>query len=115
MRLAVLSLAIFFAIGAVQHTTSEPRRVRIAPEVAAQYTRKEIPPQSIGVTGDAVLKIVVSRKGDVISVSPVTGGPRLVQAATKAVRAWKYAPYLLNGDPVEFETEVTIHFRGEPR
>jgi len=28
-----------------------------------------------------------------------------------AVKQWKYKPYLLNGDPVEIKTEVTINFK----
>ena len=30
----------------------------------------------------------------------------LAPAAIEAVKQWKYKPYLLNGEPVEVETEV---------
>jgi len=34
----------------------------------------------------------------------------LVGAAIDAVRQWRYRPYILNGDPVEVETQVTVKF-----
>jgi periplasmic protein TonB len=34
----------------------------------------------------------------------------LVRAAIDAVSQWRYRPYILNGDPVEVETQVTVNF-----
>jgi len=34
----------------------------------------------------------------------------LQQAAMDAVRNWRYKPYLLNGDPVEVDTQVNVIF-----
>jgi len=34
----------------------------------------------------------------------------LQQAALDAVRTWLYRPYLLNGQPVEVETTVSVIF-----
>jgi protein TonB len=34
----------------------------------------------------------------------------LIQSAIDAVRQWKYKPYLLNGEPVEVDTQVTVNF-----
>jgi protein TonB len=28
-----------------------------------------------------------------------------------AVRQWKYRPYLLNGEPVAIETQITVNFK----
>jgi protein TonB len=35
----------------------------------------------------------------------------LVPAAIDAVSRWRYKPYLLNGEPVEVETTITVNFR----
>jgi len=40
----------------------------------------------------------------------VSGHPMLVPAAIAAVRQWRYKPYLLNGQPVEVETTITVIF-----
>jgi protein TonB len=34
----------------------------------------------------------------------------LVKSAIEAVRQWRYHPYLLNNEPVEVETEITVNF-----
>jgi protein TonB len=34
----------------------------------------------------------------------------LQAAAEAAVRSWRYKPYLLNGEPVEVETQVNVVF-----
>jgi protein TonB len=31
-------------------------------------------------------------------------------AAIEAVRQWRYKPYLLNGEPTEVETTLTVNF-----
>ena len=43
--------------------------------------------------------------------SPVTeGDSRLRSAAEEAVYKWRYRPYVLNGQPVEVATTVTVNF-----
>jgi protein TonB len=39
----------------------------------------------------------------------------LNQAALDAVKQWKYKPYLLNGNPVEVDTQITVNFSLVPR
>ena len=34
----------------------------------------------------------------------------LAPAADEAVKQWEYKPYLLNGEPVDVETRVTMNF-----
>jgi protein TonB len=34
----------------------------------------------------------------------------LIPAALEAVKQWRYRPYLLNGEPVEVETTITVTF-----
>jgi len=41
----------------------------------------------------------------------VSGDSQLSKAAADAVKQWKYKPYLLNGEPVEIQTQVTIKFK----
>lgn len=62
------------------------------------------------VQGQVVLRAVISRTGTIESLQVVSGHPLLVRAAIDAVRQWRYRPYVLNGDPLEVETEVTVNF-----
>ena len=62
------------------------------------------------IQGTVILKIVISKSGNVQNLQLVKGHPMLAPAAFEAVRQWKYQPYLLNGEPVEVETNVQVNF-----
>jgi len=57
-----------------------------------------------------LLKVMISKDGDVTEVATISGRPDLAALASDAVRQWKYKPYLLSGQPVEVETTVGINF-----
>jgi protein TonB len=38
----------------------------------------------------------------------------LARAAMEAVEQWRYRPYLLNNEPVEVETLITVNFNPGP-
>ena len=61
--------------------------------------------------GTVVLHAIISRDGGITSLDVISGPPLLVQAALDAVRQWRYRPTLLNGEPVEVETSITVIFR----
>ena len=66
--------------------------------------------KQIRLQGSVVLKAVISREGKIEQVE-ITSGPGLLALAAKdAVQQWRYRPYLLNGDPVEVETQITVNF-----
>ena len=66
--------------------------------------------RQVRVQGQVVLRAVISREGTIENLQVLSGHPMLVRAAVDAVRQWKYRPYLLNGEPVEVETEVKVNF-----
>ena len=43
-------------------------------------------------------------------VQLISGHPMLVAAAIEAVRQWRYKPYVLNGEAIEVETQITVNF-----
>jgi len=64
-----------------------------------------------GIEGTVKLHVVVGRDGAVLSAAPISGPASLANAATSAVREWRYAQTLLGGQPVETEQDVVIKFR----
>ena len=62
------------------------------------------------VLGMVELRAIISKAGTIENLTVVSGHPMLVKAAVDAVRQWRYRPYLLNNDPVEVETEITVTF-----
>jgi TonB family protein len=62
------------------------------------------------IQGHVVLAIVIGKDGSVQEITLVTGHPLLAPAAIEAVKQWTYKPTLLNGQPVEVNTQVDISF-----
>jgi protein TonB len=62
------------------------------------------------IQGTVELRALVSKAGTIENLTVVSGHPMLVKSAMAAVRQWRYRPYLLNGDPIEVETDVTVNF-----
>jgi protein TonB len=57
------------------------------------------------------LHAIISRDVRITSLDILSGHPLLVQAALEAVSQWRYRPTMLNGEPVEVETSITVIFR----
>ena len=98
-----------------------PRRVRVGGNVVPAKLVYKVDPEypedarSRGVQGDVVLRAVVSLKGTVLSLTSISApDPQLAEAAMKAVREWRYQPSLLNGEPLETVTTITVNFQLEP-
>lgn len=66
--------------------------------------------RSARIQGTVVLQAVISKEGAIENLKVVTGHPMLAPAAIEAVRQWRYRPYVLNNDPVEVETQITVKF-----
>jgi len=93
-----------------------PQRVRISQGVTnGLLVHKVEPPypvlaKSARIQGDVVLKAIIDREGNIQDLQLMSGHPMLAPAAIEAVKQWRYRPYLLNGQPVEVETTITVIF-----
>jgi len=66
--------------------------------------------RSARIEGSVVLEAVISKTGTIENLQLLSGHPMLVPAAIEAVRQWRYKPYVLNGDAIEVETQITVNF-----
>lgn len=62
------------------------------------------------ISGTVRFTAIIARDGTIQNLTLVSGHPMLVQAATEAVRQWRYRPTLLNGDPVEVIAPIEVIF-----
>jgi periplasmic protein TonB len=62
------------------------------------------------VQGMVLLQAVISKQGTIENLKVLDGPPMLAQAAREAVMQWRYRPYILNNEPVEVETQITVNF-----
>jgi protein TonB len=92
------------------------KRMRIASRVAEANLIHDVAPQyppeagRARIEGAVVLMAVIGKDGSVEDVRIESGLPILAQAAMDAVKQWRYRPYLLNGEPVEVDSRITINF-----
>lgn len=93
-----------------------PSRVRVSEGVIQGLRVKQVSPiypplaRQARIQGSVVLRVFISKTGDVENIQLVSGHPMLAPSAIEAVKQWKYQTYLLNGQPVEVETTVTVNF-----
>ena len=92
------------------------KRVRVAARVAEANLIHDVAPQyppdagRARIEGTVVLMAVIGKDGNVQDVRVESGLPMLAQAAVDAVKQWRYRPYMLNGEPVEVDSRITINF-----
>jgi protein TonB len=77
-------------------------------KVQPQYPATAI---QLHVEGPVQVLATISRSGNISAVKVISGDALLTRAATDAVKQWKYKPYLLNGEPVEIQTQITLNFK----
>jgi protein TonB len=93
-----------------------PQRVRVSQGVSQGLLVRRVQPnypplaRQARIQGTVVLRAVISKDGSIENLTLVSGHPMLAPAAIDAVKQWKYRPYLLNGEPVEVDTEVLVNF-----
>ena len=61
-------------------------------------------------SGRVELRAIIGRDGTINELTLISGDPGFVLAAQQAVLQWRYSPTVLNGEPVEVETHITVIF-----
>ena len=92
------------------------KRIRVAARVAEANLIHDVPPQyppeagRSRLEGAVVLMAVIGKDGSVMDVRVESGLPILAEAAIDAVKQWRYKPYMIDGEPVEVDSRITINF-----
>jgi protein TonB len=93
-----------------------PTRVRVSSGVSSGLLIRKVSPnypplaRQARIQGTVILQAEISKDGSIQNLRLLSGHPMLAPAAIEAVKQWKYKPYLLNGEPVEVETQVQVNF-----
>jgi protein TonB len=93
-----------------------PQRVRVSQGVTQGLLIRKVQPnypplaRQARIQGQVLLAAEISKDGTIENLHLISGHPMLAPAAIEAVKQWKYKPYILNGEPVEVETQITVNF-----
>jgi protein TonB len=93
-----------------------PQRVRVSQGVTQGLLIRKVQPnypplaRQARIQGSVLLQAEISKDGTIENLRLISGHPMLAPAAIEAVKQWRYKPYILNGEPVEVETQITVNF-----
>src|SRR2546430_2192827 len=93
-----------------------PQRVRVSQGVTQGLLIRKVQPnypplaRQARIQGAVLLQAEISKDGTIQNLRLISGHPMLTSAAIEAVKQWRYKPYILNGEPVEVETQITVNF-----
>jgi len=93
-----------------------PQRVRVSQGVTQGLLIRKVQPaypplaRQARIQGSVQLQAEISKDGTIENLRLISGHPMLAPAAIEAVKQWRYKPYILNGEPVEVETQITVNF-----
>ena len=93
-----------------------PQRVRVSQGVTEGLLLHQVKPtypplaRQARIQGQVVLEAVIAKDGTIQGLHLISGHPMLAPAAIEAVKQWRYKPYILNGEPVEVQTTITVNF-----
>jgi TonB family protein len=100
---------------------SQPAQPGVAAKVSGHVMALQIltqvnpiyPPKARAekISGIVVLHTIIGKDGTIKSVDVISGPEEFREAAVDAVRQWTYRPYLLNGNPTEVDTNVSVTFQ----
>ena len=97
-------------------STSNPKLIHVRPDIMQGQILTKVTPKypedakKARIQGVVTLKAVISKDGTVDRLSVLSGPASLQQSSLDAVRQWTYKPFLLNGQPVEIETTINVHY-----
>ncbi len=100
-----------------QHPASKPDQLRVPGEEQQAKLISKVTPvyppsaKAAGIQGLVQLDATLSAEGVPVDVRVLSSpSDDLSQSALDAVRQWRYAPTLLNGDPIPVVTEIRVHY-----
>ena len=95
---------------------SKDRPVRVSSGVIAGLILHKVDPvypedaRDNGVSGSVVMAATIDDHGKIVKLLVIAGPEKLRDAALNAVNQWTYKPFLLNGNPVFVQTQITVNF-----
>jgi protein TonB len=90
--------------------------IKVSQGVAQGLLMKHVPPsypqqaRQARIQGAVELLATIGKDGNITNLKQISGDQVLGRAAIEAVKQWKYRAYLLDGQPVEIQTQVTVNF-----
>ncbi len=66
--------------------------------------------RNAGISGTVVLQAVIGKDGKIESLHAISGPKVFIPSALGAVQQWTYRPYMMNGEAVKVDTQITVNY-----
>ena len=115
-RVLRVALTVLRLIALGQAQLHPAQRVRVSEGYAETLVIRKVQPtypteaRKKHIQGKVIMQAEISKEGTVQFLKVLSGDSLLTEAAIAAVKQWKYKPYLLSGEPIAIETQVTVNF-----
>lgn len=109
--------AISGIVDSVGVVVPKAQTLKVSQSVMQNMITKKVQPQypyqaqRTHLQGTVQLEATIGKDGHVANVKQLSGNDVLGHAAMDAVRQWRYKPYMLNGQPIEVQTQVSMDFK----
>ena len=96
--------------------TAGPGKLRIGGNVQATKLISQPRPvypleaKQARIQGTVSMVATIAKDGTIVNLVVIGGHPLLAPSALEAVKQWVYQPTLLNGNPVEVETQIDVNY-----
>jgi TonB family protein len=105
------------ATNPIKTTESDAERTKIPQLVLSGKIVKKVTPvypmdaKNNRIAGTVLLHAIIGKDGHIQNLTVISSPyPSLAASATDAVKGWVYSPYLLDGNPTEVDTTITVHY-----
>jgi TonB family protein len=94
----------------------DAKEVRVSQDVAQGLLLHRVQPvypddaRQNRIQGTVLLRATIDKSGHISNLEPISGPNELTAAAIGAVEQWRYRPYMLQGSPVDVQTEISVKF-----
>lgn len=91
-------------------------RIRVGGNVQGAKLIRQIQPvyppiaKTAHISGTVLLHAIIAKDGSIQELQYISGPAMLMKSAMDAVHEWRYQPTLLNGEPVEVDTQIQVVF-----
>jgi TonB family protein len=108
--------SVGYAFTASEPSPNVPGRINVGGNAQSvklvQQPRPVYPPlaKQARISGVVKFSVIIAKDGTVADIKVISGHPLLIPAALDSVRNWVYQPTLLNGTPVEVQTQIDVNF-----
>jgi TonB family protein len=111
----VSALALRVDVSAVAAAQTEaPKKIHVKADnlkiVTQVHPVYPVDAKKARVQGAVLLDVLINKEGVPTNISVQSGPDGLQKSALDAVHQWRWQPYLLNGEPIDVETTITVTY-----